>query len=114
MLVASPEPVEKATLTTSGTAIHESRTNFKTSFKNAPPAKQAAATKSKPDSQSAVTEVKRCVLKRPRRDWGSQATGWRGRELLWLWLGLGGLVGGTCRRRRGRIDLRRVDLLGGL
>jgi hypothetical protein len=59
MLVASPEAAEKTTASTPRTAIHESKTNFKTSFKNAPPAKQAAATKSKPDSQSAVTEVKR-------------------------------------------------------
>ena len=108
MLVASPR-AENTTVTTSRKAIHPSKTNFK----NAPPAKQAA-TKSKPDSQSAVTAAKRCVLKPPRGDWGSPATGWRGRELLWLWPGLGGLVGETCRRRHGRIDLRRADLLGGL
>ena len=78
------------------------------------PTKQAAAAKRKSDSQSAVTAVKRSVLERPWGEGGSPATGWRGRELLWLWLGLGELVGGTCRRRRGRIDLRRGDLLGGL
>ena len=45
---------------------------------------------------------------------GFQATGWRGRELLWLWLGLEGLVGETCHPRRERIDLRRADLPRGL